>query len=212
MTAGPSLPRPVGRQREVLYLPANGHTVVLGTAGSGKTALGYPDHVCCSIQYPNAWYFKRAREIETLFRDWVVLVIDARYLWHVGTKFCPRNAAARMGRLVSRGAAAFEDMFADAVEGSRTYRRGRDHPDFLPTDEQAEILIPDCISCRDVKAVFVRDDEQAAREVSRLELQGLPVPRIVIVPEFFQPNTLSKILRRGQIPLEREYQRGGADA
>ena len=35
----PSLPRPVGRQREVLYLPANGHTVVLGTAGSGKTTL-----------------------------------------------------------------------------------------------------------------------------------------------------------------------------
>ncbi len=33
------LPRPVGRQREVLYLPADGHTVVLGTAGSGKTTL-----------------------------------------------------------------------------------------------------------------------------------------------------------------------------
>ena len=33
------LPRPVGRQLEVLYLPANGHTVVLGTAGSGKTTL-----------------------------------------------------------------------------------------------------------------------------------------------------------------------------
>ena len=34
-----SLPRPIGRQREVLYLPADGHTVVLGTAGSGKTTL-----------------------------------------------------------------------------------------------------------------------------------------------------------------------------
>ena len=34
-----SLPRPVGRQIEVLYLPAGGHTVVLGTAGSGKTTL-----------------------------------------------------------------------------------------------------------------------------------------------------------------------------
>ena len=34
-----SIPRPVGRQREVLYLPARGHTVVLGTAGSGKTTL-----------------------------------------------------------------------------------------------------------------------------------------------------------------------------
>ena len=36
---GPSLPRPIGRQREVLYLPAQGHVVVLGTAGSGKTTL-----------------------------------------------------------------------------------------------------------------------------------------------------------------------------
>lgn len=34
-----SLPTPIGRQREVLYLPADGHTVVLGTAGSGKTTL-----------------------------------------------------------------------------------------------------------------------------------------------------------------------------
>ena len=33
------LPTPIGKQREVLYLPANGHTVVLGTAGSGKTTL-----------------------------------------------------------------------------------------------------------------------------------------------------------------------------
>ena len=37
--SSPSLPIPVGRQREVLYLPPTGHTVVLGTAGSGKTTL-----------------------------------------------------------------------------------------------------------------------------------------------------------------------------
>lgn len=35
----PLLPQPIGRQREVLYLPAAGHTAVLGTAGSGKTTL-----------------------------------------------------------------------------------------------------------------------------------------------------------------------------
>jgi superfamily I DNA/RNA helicase len=34
-----SLPNPIGRQREVLYLPAEGHVVVLGTAGSGKTII-----------------------------------------------------------------------------------------------------------------------------------------------------------------------------
>ena len=33
------LPTPVGRQQEVFYLPVRGHTVVLGTAGSGKTTL-----------------------------------------------------------------------------------------------------------------------------------------------------------------------------
>jgi superfamily I DNA/RNA helicase len=37
--ASSALPIPVGRQREVLYLPAQGHTVVLGAAGSGKTTL-----------------------------------------------------------------------------------------------------------------------------------------------------------------------------
>ena len=35
----PRLPEPVGRQREVLYLDAIGHTVVLGTAGSGKSTM-----------------------------------------------------------------------------------------------------------------------------------------------------------------------------
>lgn len=34
-----SLPTPIGRQREVLYLPPIGNTVMLGTAGSGKTTL-----------------------------------------------------------------------------------------------------------------------------------------------------------------------------
>ncbi|WP_454659078.1 3'-5' exonuclease [Bosea beijingensis] len=34
-----ALPVPVGRQREVVYLPAQGHQVILGTAGSGKTSM-----------------------------------------------------------------------------------------------------------------------------------------------------------------------------
>ena len=49
------LPTPVARQREVVCLPASGHQVILGTAGSGKTTMaifraaflsdpGMPDH------------------------------------------------------------------------------------------------------------------------------------------------------------------------
>ena len=173
---------------------------------------GYPDHVCCSIQYPNAWYFRKARENQRLFPDWVVLLIDARYLWEAGTKFCPRNAAAEHGQRVRGGIAVFDTLFANEVEGYRTYRRGPHRPDFLPTDEQAEVLILDRIGRGDVNGVVVRDDAQAAREASRLELAGLSVPRIVIIPEFFEPLALSRDLRSGRIPSEREYQREGADA
>ena len=45
------LPQPVGKQREVLALPAQGHTVVLGTAGSGKTTLAV--HRALYLAYPN---------------------------------------------------------------------------------------------------------------------------------------------------------------
>ena len=149
---------------------------------------GYPAHVCCSIQYPNAWYFRRARANDRLFLDWVVLLINARYLWQAGTMFCPRNAAARHGRLVGEGVEAFDALFTEVVEGVQTYRRGPNHPEFLPTDEQAEVLIPDRVNRDDIHGIGVQDAAQAAREVSRLELQRLPVPRIVIVPEFFHPN------------------------
>ena len=188
-----------------------GETVVFNP--TDKVRLdGYPDHVCCSIQYPNAWYFKRARENDTVFPDWVVVLIDARYLWQTGTMFCPRNAAAEQGGLVRGGVAAFDALFADVVEGFSTYRRGPRYPDFLPTDEQAEVLISGEIGHGEVQGIAVRSQEQAAREVSRLELQGLPAPRIVVVPEFFAPHALSQDLRRGRTPSEPEFYRGGANA
>lgn len=49
-----ALPQPKGKQLEVLDLKPEGHNVVLGTAGSGKTTLAsvivwiYP-HLLCGI-------------------------------------------------------------------------------------------------------------------------------------------------------------------
>lgn len=166
---------------------------------------GHPDHVCCSIQYPNAWYFRTARSHERLFVDWVVLLIDSHYLWRTGTKFCPRNASARQGRLVAEGAAAFEALFADVVEGVHTYRRGPSHPAFLPTDEQAEVLIPDRVRQQDIVGIAVFDDAQARREKSRLVLLNRRPPPMVVVPEFYDPGVLSRQLRAGRIPPEREH-------
>ena len=166
---------------------------------------GHTNHLCCSIQYPNAWYFRTARGKETLFRDWVVVFIKSHYLWRAGAKFCPRNAAAGYGRSVREGATAFDALFAQSVVGNRTYERGPDHPAFLPTDEQAEVLIPDAVEQEDVIGIAVRDQAQAKREIAALKILGRKSPRIFVVPVFYSPGSLSSLLRAGSTPAEPEF-------
>ena len=66
-----------------------------------------PDHICCSIEYPNGWYLRqRRRDLSrdtALFPDWVCLALDPKHLWADKTLLCPRNAAAQGGRLIGGG-------------------------------------------------------------------------------------------------------------
>jgi superfamily I DNA/RNA helicase len=71
MTA--SLPRPVGRQKEVLALPAIGHTVVLGTAGSGKTTLAL--HRAAYLANPATDH--RGRTLLVTFNKCLVAYLEA---------------------------------------------------------------------------------------------------------------------------------------
>ena len=165
---------------------------------------GFPDHVCCSIQYPNAWYFRKARRDERIFKDWVVLLLNPRHLWTAGTKFCHRNAAANFGSDVAEGETAFDSLFATSVLGSqnRTYGREASHPTWLPTDEQAEVLIPDRVERDDLLGIVVADEAQAKREQSRLvQLEAEPLP-IYVCSDFFEAYALSKMLRVGRMPTE----------
>jgi hypothetical protein len=173
---------------------------------------GFPDHVCCSIQYPNAWYFRKARANERLFADWVVLLIKPHHLWAPGSKFCPRNAAASFGSGVGEGEQSFDAMFAPSVAGaySRSYNRSTSHPSWLATDEQAEVLIPDRVAREDLLGVAVLDESQARREHARLTQLLVKVPPIVVAPDFFSPSWLSSQLRTGTIPEERRFDGGGA--
>ena len=109
---------------------------------------------------------------------------------------------------------AFEALFADTVQGSgnSVFSRGPEHPDFLPTDDQAEILVPDQVRRQDVTGIAVKDEAQAKREVVALQLLKCEVPPIFIVPEFFEPVRLSNLLRAGEFPSERKYQGGTTDA
>lgn len=172
---------------------------------------GFPSHVCCSIQYPNAWYFRKARGGDRLFPDWVVLLIHPHYLWGSGTRFCPRNAAADRGQDVREGLAAFESLYAPVVRGARglTFRRSSRHPPWLPTDEQAEVLIPDRVEHDDLLGVAVADEAQGRRELARFALLEVEAPPIHVAPDFFRPQALSVNLRNGAVPKETLLGRGG---
>ena len=168
---------------------------------------GQLDHICCSVQYPNAWYFRKARSEDKVFKDWVVLLIASECLFRNGVKFCPRNAAAGRGRYLGESIDAFRAMFAETVEGAgnRRYTRGPNHPGFLPTDEQAEVLIPDNITPSEVLGLAVADASQARREQARFRLLKADAPPIYIAPSFFDAVQLSRLLRAGKTPEEATY-------
>lgn len=169
-------------------------------------------HISCSIEYPNAWYFDKARAREILFRDWVILFIDRKYLWKHGTRFCPRNAAASFGREVRSGHLAFEDLFASAVAGAygKNFARTACTLNYCPTDEQAEVLIPDMIALDDILGLAVHSVEQARNEIVRLRYLQIPEPRvrelkIAVAPDLYDKHKLSRMLKLGQRPEEEPF-------
>ncbi len=178
-----------------------------------KRLDGHEDHVCCSIQYPNAWYFKKARAKDRLFSDWVVLFIAPRHLWMPGTKFCPRNAAAGRGYGVRGGEEAFDSLFAPSVPGAggRTFKRQPHRPAFLTTDEQAEVLIPDQVARQDILGFAVVDEAQAKREIARLRMLNERVSPVTIAQDFFNRHRQSAAFKSGELPKEHIYYGGDDD-
>ena len=173
---------------------------------------GHEDAISCSIEYPNAWYFDKARSKDVLFKDWVVLLINPEYLWLPGTCFCPRNAASNRGRNVLEGEVGFLALFAKSVTGSgrQTFNRSPVHLPCCPTDDQAEVLIPDQIAKSDILAIVVRTETQAKDEIVRLRLMNVSTDyfRFIVAPELFEKRTLSQMIRSGQSPQEIPWKLG----
>lgn len=179
------------------------------TATDTKRVDGYTNHVCCSIEYPNAWYLSKAEANEVLFKDWVILFISPQYLWNAGTCYCPRNAAAGWGGQVVKSLSGFQSLFAPSITGAygKTNSRGAKHLNCSPTDDQAEVLVQAHIPLADILGVAVKDETQAKNEVVRLRLAGIePNPfRFIIAPELFNKYNLSNAIRAGKRPTELLY-------
>jgi hypothetical protein len=179
---------------------------------------GFPDHISCSIEYPNAWYLRqrrtRATPLQKLFPDWVCVLIEPHHLWRADSRVCSRNAAADKGAHVSSGPLAFEAMYADPVAGHNGWRIPRDEkPDSCPTDDQAEVLIAKQIPLADARRVAVPDETGAKKVLAGLDVLGVPIENfeIYVAPELFQVS-LGDLLRAGQVPSEIPFRFGDEDA
>ena len=170
---------------------------------------GCEDLICCSIEYPNTYYFERARNKDPLFKDWVVLYLHPKHLWHQDTHFCPCNAAKECGSYIQNDLPGFQSLFAKTSPGIHFTRNSR-HLPAAPTDIQAEVLVADPISLESISGIAVQSAEQAQRELFRLRLQGisLDIP-IYVVPEFFDRATLSRSIQNGIRITENLYYNDG---
>ena len=178
-----------------------------------KRLDGHTDHVCCSVQYPNSWYLRQVAERQDSIVDWVVLLLCPSYLWQDGTKFCDKNAAAGSGRRVRPGRKGFSALFADevaATSGAEFYTRGS-KPSCVPTNDQAQVLIPDHVDRDAITGLVFSSITQATRELTRLKKRKLPTPRTLIAPTLFCPRELSRMLRSGQLPKETVYDHEDTD-
>jgi hypothetical protein len=96
----------------------------------------YPDKVCCSLQYPNGFYFEKARlrPGTVNYPDRVCLLLDKTVAAMEGTLFCPRNAAAAASCAIP-GAVGLNACYAPSVvgQGGVTRCRGPRPAAVLPT-------------------------------------------------------------------------------
>ena len=168
---------------------------------------GLDDHACLSVEFPNT---RLLRKRATLGRGdgFVVLYARTHYLWRSGTKFCAVNAATESGKRVTRGHEGFQSMFAQTVTGNWCSSRSPRRLACAPTDEQAEVLVPGRIASVDLLGIAVRNDLQSGR-VAACWRNPSEAPRIVVVPEYYDPDRLKALLQSGRRPTEHLRTPGG---
>lgn len=128
---------------------------------------GLPDHISCSVEYPNVWYLKNATAREELFKEWVVLLIKPEVLWREHNRFCIRNCGAMRGNLVKEGYTGFVEMFQNEVSGAggRVFPRTTQMLTCCPTDGQAEAMIHRQIPRDMIFGIAIPDKKRAEDEI-----------------------------------------------
>jgi len=177
-----------------------------------KRLDGHRDKICCTIEYPNAYYWNqvKAKGEALLFPDWVVILIDPTVVLRPGTLFCTGNAARGLGTTARPGSEGLLAAYEPSVTGSggQTFTRSEGkHLNASPTDLQAEVLVPGPIGLDNVQAIAVQRTEQAATEIARLRQLCLSVDSVMwlIAPSMFEPYAQAGAIKSGRRPIENAW-------
>lgn len=163
---------------------------------------GELDFVCCSVQYPNSWFLETSiqRDLNEIFKDWLVLYIDLSILKDKHTKFCPCNASKANGAYISDNMDDIDSIFASKVS-TFSYPRTAKMLSCCPTDGQAEILIENNIPRKYINGIAVGNEDVAGRVYAILKMYNLKHINIYIAPDIFTKKW-SNMVREGCPPNE----------
>jgi hypothetical protein len=161
------------------------------------------DFVSCSLQYPNCWYWEKAkkRDDDIIFKEWVVLTIDLGILKDKPYKYCRCNAAKGSGTYIQKDLSRISDLF-----GEPTVQMKCRTPNMLmccPSDDQAEIIVYKNIPIRYVNGIIVGNDDSADNISAILKTIGRTIP--VYVSAEVCNRSWSNMVRQGVKPIETEY-------
>jgi hypothetical protein len=167
---------------------------------------GHRDKICCTIEYPNSYYLEIVTRKELIFHDWVILLINPVVMCSPGTLFCPRNAAAQNGTLISDGWQGYQSMFAPRIQGAggKVFTRRTTHLACSPTDMQAEVLVPGPIPIDAIQGMVMSTEKQAQTERARWDSLGLTPPGVpmMVAPDLFDKMSLTNHIWTGRRPIE----------
>lgn len=163
------------------------------------------DYVCCSIEYPNSWYLKKAIDRnEDIFNDWVVLYINPEIVNKRTIKVSECNAARNSGAFIKTGDYKSLEQLFDHKVASFEYPRTDKMLMSCPTNSQAEIMIWHDIPRDYISGIAVGNNNMAERVYGMLKV--LSIKGIDI---FISPDVISKkwrtLVQNGCRPLETRF-------
>ncbi len=169
---------------------------------------GHPETTCCSIEYPNTFYYKTVAEraAATVYPDHAMLLLDPQLLEREGVLFYERNASAAAA-VARTGPDGLRSLYNQSIVGARgiTFSRSVQHDRACPTDIQAEVQIPGFIPLSAVRGIVAPSLALARQEFGRLERVGSHPASLTWIEsaDLFDKNAVEGAVRRGRPTIER---------